>query len=609
MTPNPLANHAILALRQGDLQAAERWAHEAFRATPQDPLSLLAYGAVMNARGSHQNAAKAFRKLTRLQPGDASNWMNLATAERAAGNIESAGEAYERAATLGGWTVELLYNSALLELERGQFTLARERLKQAAQQKPVDAEVGYRYAQLCISCAETDEAMLALARWRHWQNWTPDLLASTGSLLLTLGVTADTGAILAELEGLQAATLDVELNVIGMLERTNDLQGATQRLDALKQRNPTVPEDQQRRWQAIQAQLASRNGQLQDAVTFYRQILAGDVPLPERQDFLYPLAKVLDADRQFDAAIAAADLAHASHMAFVDLSSPLSPEEMAQSLRITDFSCEAADIALWREDMAPTPADSPVFIVAFPRSGTTLLEQMLDAHPGLQTMDEQPFLQEALARLQQQGVVYPERLAEAEPHQLAEARRHYWARVRSKVTLAPGQRLLDKNPLNMLRLPIIQRLFPNAPILLAIRHPFDVIISNYFQHFRAPEFARLCRDLPTLAAGYRRSFDFWYQQAELLKPNVREVFYEAFVSDFENQSRSIAAFAGLDWHEAMREPATHARSKGYISTPSYSQVIQPVNRKAVGRWKRYEAQLLPLHDEVAHLMARWGYEL
>jgi hypothetical protein len=319
------------------------------------------------------------------------------------------------------------------------------------------------------------------------------------------------------------------------------------------------------------------------------------------------MAKQLDADRQYEAAFDAAAGAHASQMAGFELTAPVGPDAVSGVLDITSAGCVAADVARWHEPEPPSMARSPVFIVAFPRSGTTLLEQVLDAHPGLQTMDEQRCLLDAQLRLQQLGLVYPSQLAEATPQQLNEARRHYWEQVATKVRLEPGQRLLDKNPLNMLRLPVIRRLWPEAPILLAIRHPFDVITSNYFQHFRAPDFARLCRDLPSLADGYVRIFDFWYQQAGLLQPNVMEVLYESFVTDLEGQAREIAAFCGLSWNEAMLDPAKHALSKGYIATPSYHQVVRPVTRKAVDRWRRYEQHLLPLHNRVAHLMQRWGY--
>jgi hypothetical protein len=135
-----------------------------------------------------------------------------------------------------------------------------------------------------------------------------------------------------------------------------------------------------------------------------------------------------------------------------------------------------------------------------------------------------------------------------------------------------------------------------------------VLLSCYMQHFRAPDFALLCRSLETLAAGYRREFDFWYEQASLLRPAVREIRYETFVADFERETRDLLQFLEVPWHDATLQPAQRARAKGYISTPSYSQVVQPVSGRSVGRWKGYARYLEAALPQVAPYLSRWSYE-
>ena len=115
--------------------------------------------------------------------------------------------------------------------------------------------------------------------------------------------------------------------------------------------------------------------------------------------------------------------------------------------------------------------ESPIFIVGFPRSGTTMLEQMLDAHPTLQAMDERSFLQDLVEKMSEFGYVYPFDLGKLSASQCEELRRLYWQLTAKVAPRREGQRLVDKNPLNMLRLPLINRLFPNSPIILALRHP------------------------------------------------------------------------------------------------------------------------------------------
>jgi hypothetical protein len=175
--------------------------------------------------------------------------------------------------------------------------------------------------------------------------------------------------------------------------------------------------------------------------------------------------------------------------------------------------------------------------------------------------------------------------------------------------LSPDKRLVDKYPLNMTLLPLIRRLFPNSPIVLAVRHPCDVLLSCFLQDFRAPELAMLCRDLPTLANAYARAFEFWYSQWPLLRPCSYELRYEQLTADFATEVRKLAQFLQLPWQEAMLAPGQRARARGFISTPSYSQVLEPVNSRSVGRWKHYESQFAPVLPVLTPWIERWGYSL
>jgi hypothetical protein len=161
----------------------------------------------------------------------------------------------------------------------------------------------------------------------------------------------------------------------------------------------------------------------------------------------------------------------------------------------------------------------------------------------------------------------------------------------------------------MTALPMIRRLFPNARIILAIRHPCDVLLSCFLQDFRAPELALLCRDLTTMANAYCRIFEFWYSQWPLLRPFSYELRYEQFTSNFATEVRNLAEFLQLPWHEAMLAPGEHALDKGFISTPSYSQVLEPVNSKSVGRWQHYERHFGAQLPVLMPWIERWGYSL
>ena len=150
--------------------------------------------------------------------------------------------------------------------------------------------------------------------------------------------------------------------------------------------------------------------------------------------------------------------------------------------------------------------------------------------------------------------------------------------------------------------------FPNSRFILALRHPCDVLLSNYMQSFRAPAFQVLCSSFERLARGYNDAMEFWVRHAALFKPAAIELRYEDLLEDFVAQTRRISEHLGLNDVDALRGFQAKARAKGFISTPSYSQVVEPLNKKAVGRWRRYREYLEPVIPALAPAMKRWNYE-
>jgi tetratricopeptide (TPR) repeat protein len=493
----------------------------------------------------------------------------------------------------------------LLHTDRGDPESARAMLQKAKQLAPGDAEIAYQYAQSCQDCMRNAEAVAALQGWADWSALTTELVAKIAFLLLALGESQQAVPAVLRVELDPRPSALTRLKLAQIYERTNQLERAGEQLQHL--RGMAASHELGQELAITTAQFAERQGRHEEASKAYASAIADCKEFRLCHAHLFPYARSLDALQRYEEAFAALTQAHRSQVEHLSTTVPEALTRRAPTLSITRYSCDASDVAAWQDPEAPSLADSPIFIVAFPRSGTTLLEQSLDAHPLLRSMDEQPFLQNAIDLIMDAKIAYPEGLSRMSAGQLDQVRRVYWELAGGKVQLRTGQRLIDKNPLNLLRLPAIRRLFPNARILLAVRHPCDVVLSCFMQHFTAPEFALLCRDLPTLASGFRQSFDFWYQQAGLLNPPVREVRYETFVTDFDNQIRGVAEFLGVPFDTAMLAPAEHAKRKGFISTPSYSQVVQPVNRRSVDRWRAYEKHFASVLPALQPYLDRWNY--
>lgn len=606
-TPDSLVGDAIAASQGGRPDLAEMLCRRALTLKPRDPAALSVLGALLHDARRHGEAEQTFIDLIEIQPDEPAHWMNLGTTRRALENLDAALLAFTRAAQLGADSSDFHYNVGLTQLDRKDFEAARAVLEKAVALAPHDPEIRLQYATACNEALRTDMAVAALEGWQSFEGLYPELIARIGNLLMNLGETERAEeALRAALPG-GTGDAPTSVTLAKMLERTNRIDEARDILDKVAPSEGNTGDEGS--LALARANLAQRDGDHALAADLFRQALTQVKNPDRRQHQLFPLAKSLDALGRYDEAFDTLQEAHRSQLAHVHLAHPLLAVRGSPSLIITEFSADPTDIATWDHTGAPGVEDSPVFIVAFPRSGTTLLEVTLDAHPMLESMDEQPFLQNALEDFARFGIRYPAQLGQLDAAQVESVRARYWERVRAKVKLSPGQRLVDKNPLNLLRLPAIRRLFPNSRIIVAVRHPFDVLVSCYMQHFRAPEFALLCNDLPTLAAGYRRSFDFWFEQAALLNPPALEVRYESFVAGFESGIREIVEFLQLPWNDSVLAPADRAKEKKYISTPSYSQVVQPVSSKSVGRWRNYERHLAPLAHIVQPYLERWGYEL
>jgi Flp pilus assembly protein TadD len=594
------------AYGRNDPRAAEETFRQAVALDPLNDAALGALGFLLHSAGRFAESEEVFSTLVELKPGEPSYWMNLGTARRCAGRLDDALLAFANASSRGADSADFFYNVGLTHIDRKDFESGRIVLAQAVALAPDDAEIRYRYALCCYERLRTEDGLAALEHWDNLSGLNPELVANIGLLLMNLG--APERAEPAVRQAVADAGSDPRplLTLVQLLERTNRVDEALRLLPQLL----AHPEARTLGTELtlMRAQLAQRRSEHAMARTWFAELLA-ECKEPHLTHLLqFPLAKSLDALQRYDEAADTLHAAHRSQIQLLRMTAPVLIARGAPNMFITRFGCDPRDIASWEDPAAPPLEQSPVFIVAFPRSGTTLLELTLDSHPLLQSMDEQPFVQNALDDMVAAGVSYPERLGDLTADQLVALRAQYWDRVRRKVALQPGQRLIDKNPLNILRLPAIRRLFPHAPVILAVRHPCDVMLSCYMQHFRAPDFALLCSDLQALAIGFRRTFDFWYEQKELLQPISMELRYETFTQRFAEQTREILEFLALPWHDSVLRPQDTARDKKFISTPSYSQVVQPVSAKAVGRWHSYEKELSKVLPIIAPYLERWGYE-
>lgn len=241
------------------------------------------------------------------------------------------------------------------------------------------------------------------------------------------------------------------------------------------------------------------------------------------------------------------------------------------------------------------PSEVPVFIVGMPRSGTTLVEQILASHPLVHGAGELRLIQSMVDQISGPDRVplgYPRLVAATAPEDLSKLARHYLERVS---VLAPGKpRITDKMPANFLYAGLIHAMLPNARIIHCRRDPVDTCLSCYTKLFAGEQkFAYDLAELGRFHKAYQRLTEHWHW----LLPAARysEIRYEDVVGDLEGQARALVAFCGLEWNEACL--AFH-RLQRPVRTASVVQVRRPITRSRVGRWRQYARHLGPLLAEL-----------
>lgn len=265
------------------------------------------------------------------------------------------------------------------------------------------------------------------------------------------------------------------------------------------------------------------------------------------------------------------------------------------------LGAEFSEIDGWPHDVA-NDEPAPAFLIGYPRSGTTLVENMLASIPGVEALEERPTLAAGDQYLLRGGL---ERLAKADRATLDELREAYWKAVAAAGIDAKGKLFVDKDPLKGLQLPLIARLFTAARIIVMRRDPRDVVWSCFRANFAATPMAAEFTDLARTARHYDAVMRTQESFLAAL-PLARHILhYEALVADFEVETHKMCDFLDTTWTEEMRDFARTARRRG-VSTLSASQVGKPLYDGS-RQWQRYEEHLRPILPILEPWVRRFGY--
>lgn len=550
-----LLTAAVQALQSGNASAAESPAKKALSLAPSNPDCHLIMATVCHNLDRTRDAERHYAESLRLKPDNARALTNLGMLQLNDGRGAAAIPHLKKAVSIEPQSMEARHYLARALAQDGQFSEAVEQFALLEPAMPQDINMLLGYARAVADMADHPRALKLLKRVLDLQPDNTDALSRSGEIYGLLGQFDDAEA--AHRRVLAHSPRDI---------------GSFAKLSAIRR---LADED----FDVLE--------QLLNDVTSLKEI--------EHVSLLFVMGAQFEKEGAYDRAFAAYQRANQIPDADSDYS-PANKNDHFEQLTLATVGSEVPDWPRGHE------TEAPVFIVGMPRSGTTLVEQILAAHPLVFAGGEQQSMTTDIVGLMNNDARYTPLVEELNADQLRDLAEHY-------LNLLPegaweAERVTDKMPGNLEVLPLIVRMFPNAKIILCRRHPMDVAWSIYKQRFSSK--LNYATNLSSIAHQQKLSCAFMEHWKAETPDRTLEVCYERLTEDFEAHARKIIDFVGLEWHDDCLEPHSVER---VVQTASLWQVRQPVYRSSVGQWRNYETHLADLRDAQAALIAEYEAKL
>lgn len=507
-------------------------------------------GNVLHARRKFPGAIKHYRNAIAVKPDLAEAQNNLGAVLTAVGQLAEAAECFAR-------TLELRPDFADAHLNIGQAQKAKGRLGDAiaSYRKALDLDPNLAEAHTNLGNAhrQMGDFKAALDSYRLALKIDPTLVQAHYHL----------GIIKLEYGRLKESLEDLQRAVALAPDHVEAITSIGEVLETL--------------------------GQNEDASAWYRKGIDirvdRSLPIMEQRSRHFALGRIHDRLGEFDIAFAHFKTANGiwlEHLRRTDMTYSSAAWEANIGTIIGAFPLRG----MAGGDIKGNVSRLPVFVLGMPRSGTTLVEQILASHSEVHGAGELPDFPRLAERISGNGN-WANAVRSLGTDQAEAIAGEYLDKLGH---IAPGaRRVVNKLPVNFLYLGLIRTLFPDAPIIHCRRDPLDVCLSNYFGYFAAPQaFANDLADLGHFYKQYERLMAFW---EKIYPGTIFHIDYDSLIDDQERLSRELISYCGLEW---QTQCLSFHETERHIATASRLQVRRPLYRSSVQRWRNYDRFLGPL---------------
>lgn len=536
--------------RLGEAAAAIEFLRTATTQAPRHVEAHADLALVLMTSGQSQAAVPVWERVIELRPDDADIWHNYAKLLGDLKRYDHAQQAFQRSLSLQPGRVPTLTAYARMLAAAEQYPAAEQIWLELLERFPQQAEVHLGLGQTHFAKGDLAAAMAAFR------------------------------------SGIEAApdSADLHMAYAQMQEDFADREGAEASFRRALALRPDWPV-------ALEGLLTLSREKTEPALIARAQALVEDPRRPDadRANVGFGLGKVYDARGEYEQAMRVWRQANAARRRQFGGFDRARASERVDRI-ITAFSAERMGSLAGQGH----PDAQPVFVLGMPRSGTSLVEQIIAVHPDAYGYGELKEISTLARQMPTRcGSIqrWPEAIEAVDGRVLREAASAYLEVLNHRHPQAPDKRSVDKAPLNFFHVGLIALLFPQARILWCLRDPRDVCVSIYGENFALEQ--AFATDLADLGFYYREHLRLMRHWQAVLGKRIAVCRYEAMIEDPEQGARGVIAAAGLPWDDVCLR--FHEQDRPVL-TPSRWQVRQPIYTSASGRWKRYENWLAPLLD-------------
>ncbi|MDX1507570.1 MAG: sulfotransferase [Woeseiaceae bacterium] len=609
--PQQLLNHAMQQHGNGNLGEAEKAYRALLQQDPANPDALHYLGVIGLQVGRFEEATELIRKAVDARPDYAEALSNLGNGLSALGRFEEAADALQRALDAGPESAQVLANLGSAFYQQKKFREAAEVYERALELQPELAEVRRSYADSLVEIGRGNEALREINRALADGPQSLAMQVSLGVILQAVGRIEDSARCFEEILRNQPDLPAIRGNL------ANAYRKSARYDDALREYNKVLEDMPNSAEVHFNLGMVYQNlGDKQTALEHYEKSVEIDpdysrgwhgISLVTKDGFTDDeITKILELQQSEDASnedrmrLGFALGKHYERLGMVDDAS----EQflLGNRLRRESYDYDVGNDLQAMENLAAyftesffekwagtgDDSDRPIFIIGMPRSGTTLVEQILASHSTVYGAGELNLMISAIVKSFPfaDSVDYTEALAEASPEKFKEIASTYLAGLPD----VAEQHVTDKMPHNFLNVGLIRVIFPNAKIIHCRRDARDTcfsIFKNFFGavgHFYAYDLEELGR----YYKGYEKLMQHWHS---VLPGVIHTVDYEAMVSEQEATTRALLDACGLEWQDACLD---FHKLKRPVATLSAEQVRQPIYKGSIAAWQNYEKMLAPL---------------